>query len=251
MEDFKAISRQITTALELEFAPVAISFTNELPSGVSEFTDRVPAGCEFWEKARNSIFATTADHHALCSIGIHTHNIAGAPESQMSELTTTLKTMASLEYVQEKEVATIPVINQPTQYVVYGPLSETPMTCDAVVLFVDSFQGLILSEAIARVDESIPLAMGRPACALIPQVINSNKGANSGGCCGARAYLETLTPDTTLWALPGNKLAAYAEQIEKLAKANAALTQFHEVRKADVEKGMSPTAQESLERMQA
>ena len=34
-------------------------------------------------------------------------------------------------------------------------------------------------------------AMGRPACAVVPQAINSGQAALSLGCCGARAYLDS------------------------------------------------------------
>lgn len=249
MQEYTAISTKITSALNLNLTPTAIAFANDLPDDIPAFSDRVPAGCEFWEKARNSVFATSAKDHALCSIGIHTHNIADAPASQQDELMTTLKTMASLDYVEEHEIAAIPVMESPSRYVIYGPLASFPVNADAIVLFVDSAQGLILSEAIARVDGGTPLAMGRPACALIPQVINSNQGANSGGCCGARAYLDTLNPGITLWAVPGTKLANYAEQIDILAKANETLTHFHTCRKIDVAQGLSPTVSESLQRM--
>ncbi len=43
---------------------------------------------------------------------------------------------------------------------------------------------------------------------------------------------------------------AYAERIAALGKANGILTQFHTLRRQDVEAGGSPTVQESLARLQ-
>ena len=91
--------------------------------------------------------------------------------------------------------------------------------------------------------------MGRPACALIPGVINSARSASSLGCCGARAYLDTLSDDVAIWALHGEKLEAYAVEIVTLAKANAVLAQFHQVRRADIESGETPTVEGSLAKL--
>ena len=52
-----------------------------------------------------------------------------------------------------------------------------------------------------------------------------------------------------LWAIPGSKLDLYAERIAVLAKANAVLTTFHQVRREHVEDGKSPTIKESLAAM--
>jgi hypothetical protein len=92
--------------------------------------------------------------------------------------------------------------------------------------------------------------MGRPACGAIPQAANSGQPALSLGCCGARAYINALTDDFAVWALPGAKIAEYAERIKVLAGANDILTQFHSIRRNDVEHGMSPSVKESLARMQ-
>ena len=75
-----------------------------------------------------------------------------------------------------------------------------------VLLFADARQGLVLSEAIARVDGGVPPAMGRPACAALPQAFNHGVAAMSLCCGGARAYLDALSDDTALWALPGSRL---------------------------------------------
>ena len=104
----------------------------------------------------------------------------------------------------------------------------------------------MITEAIARVDGASPLSLGRPACALIPQVINSGKAAASLGCCGARAYIRSLDDGTTLWALPGEKLADYIDAIDTLAEANSVLTRFHKQRNQDIAAGNSPTVAESL-----
>jgi uncharacterized protein (DUF169 family) len=96
-------------------------------------------------------------------------------------------------------------------------------------VFAHSRQGLVVSEAAARVDGGAPPALGRPACAVIPQVLNHGNAALRLGCCGARAYLDALTDSTALWALPAGKLEQYCEQITAPASANRALTRFTDV----------------------
>ena len=203
----------------------------------------------FWQEAARRTFATSATHHSLCSIGIHTLNLSEAPASQPEELRSTLEAMTGLDYVREEEVAAIPVLERAVTSAVYGPLSDFPGEPDVVLLFADARQGLVLSEAIARVDGGIPPAMGRPACAALPQSFNRGLATMSLGCCGARAYLDAMSDDTALWALPGSRLDDYCEQIMTFANANRTLQMFHERRRADVESGMRPTVQESLQRL--
>jgi uncharacterized protein (DUF169 family) len=92
--------------------------------------------------------------------------------------------------------------------------------------------------------------MGRPACAVVPQTLNAGRAALSLGCCGARAYLDALTPDVALYAVPGAALGKYVERIAALAQANEVLAKFHALRRADVEAGGRPTIPESLARLQ-
>lgn len=249
MSAYQQQSQQLMNSLGLSQQPIAISFCDELPGDIEAFDGVVPAGCSFWQLAATRTFATSASDHELCSIGVHTHNLAGAAASQQSELKVTLEAMIGLDYVRESEVAGIPVIQSQHQYVIYGPLSEATVVPDAVLLFAQAQQGLTLTEAITRVDGNMPSAMGRPACAVIPQVINLKNAAMSLGCCGARAYLDTLSDNVALWALPGAKLAGYCDQVETLANANKTLTMFHSQRGADIAAGLRPAVQESLNKL--
>ena len=122
--------------------------------------------------------------------------------------------------MRAEEVAAIPVLQREVGHAVYGPLADFPLSAEIVLLFAHAQQGLILSEAAARVDEGVPAAMGRPACAVVPQVVNQGRAAMSLGCCGARAYLDAMSDDVALWALPAGNLEAYCKEIGILANAN-------------------------------
>jgi uncharacterized protein (DUF169 family) len=237
-------------SLNLQQSPIAISFTDTLPAGVAHHSGRVPAGCKFWEQAARQAFATTASDHSLCSIGVYTHNLAPSP-AQQTDLMDALKIFAELDYVTQHDLEAIPVLAARPGYVVYAPLASAPLPPDVVLLFVDARQTLILAEATQQVENQQAPAMGRPACAVVPQVMNTGRAALSLGCCGARAYLDVLTPGIAMFAMPGATLEAYSQRIEALAKANGVLATFHQRRRAAVEAGATPSIQESMAAMAA
>jgi uncharacterized protein (DUF169 family) len=115
-----------------------------------------------------------------------------------------------------------------------------------VLLFARPDQILVLSEASQQAEGGVPPALGRPACAIVPQAVNTGLTALSLGCCGARAYLDILKSDTALYAVPAARLASFAERVTALAKANAVLTTFHAIRRQDVAAGRRPTIADSL-----
>jgi len=215
---------------------------------VKQFSGSVPAGCRFWQEAQSGVFATVPRDHELCGVGIYTHNLEASAGAQ-KDLGDALKVFAELGYVREQDVPLISVLKNRPQAVIYGPLSEIPLPPDVVLLFVNADQTLILSEASQQLEGGMPPAMGRPACAVVPQALNSNQTALSLGCCGARAYLDILTPGVAMYAMPGKKLEAFTERVAALAQANEVLTAFHTLRRKTVEAGGHPSVQESLAAM--
>jgi len=186
----------------------------------------------------------------MCSIGQYTHNLQMSPSST-ADLQDALKVFADLTYVREQDIAAIPVLQAKPKYVVYGPLDQIPCDPDVVMLFVRADQTLILSEASQQIENGLPPAMGRPACAIIPQASNTGRSALSLGCCGARAYLDVLSDAVALYAIPGAAIGAFTERVAALAKANGVLTQFHQIRRKDIEAGGTPSIQESLAALQS
>ena len=223
-------------------------FADSVPSGIPVFQGTVPAGCRFWQEGTLQTFATVPRQHDLCGIGLYTHNLDQTPATR-KDLGDALKVFADLGYVREQDIPQIPVLKTPAKAVIYGPLAECRETPDVVLLFVDAGQILVLSEASQQVENGLPPAMGRPACAVIPQAANTGRTALSLGCCGARAYLDVLTNDVALYAIPGTILREFTDRVEALARANAILTKFHETRRRDVASGKSPSVEESLTAM--
>jgi uncharacterized protein (DUF169 family) len=248
VNSLESIARTLTNSLELSIAPVAVSFTDAIPNGVEAFSGAVPAGCRFWQEAATRVFATVPADHSLCSIGVYTHNLQGGP-SHGTDLHDSLKVFGDLGYVRKEDLPFIPVLSRDAKVVVYGPLGATLAMPDVVLIFVRADQILILSEASQQLENGLPPAMGRPACAVVPQAANTGRTALSLGCCGARAYLDALKPELALYAVPGAALEAFTERVAALAKANSVLTAFHTLRRKDVEAGKRPSVKESLAAM--
>ncbi|HEY7164996.1 MAG TPA: DUF169 domain-containing protein [Candidatus Binatia bacterium] len=249
MNDYRQCAADLIDWLHLTMPPIAIALRDAVPGGIPSFEGVLPAGCAFWGEAAKRTFATSTKNHELCAVGVYTHHLSEPSASFQAELGEVLKAMSGLDYVRPDEIAAIPVVKHEVKHVLYGPLSAFPLDPDVVLVFADARQSLVITEAVARVDKGVPPAMGRPACALIPQVVNGSAAAMSLGCCGARAYLDALTESTALWAFPGNRLDDYCKQIGVLARANQTLSTFHARRREDVESGKRPTVSQSLERL--
>lgn len=247
---YAKLAELLAASLNLSQPPVAVCFADSLPASIPLHAGRAPAGCRFWEDAAAGAFATSSADHSFCAIGVYTHNLEPSA-AQQTDLMAALKVFGELGYVTPHDMPLIPVLQSRPAHIVYAPLAQTPLAPDVVLLFVDASQTLILSEATQQVENQNAPAMGRPACAVIPQVMNTGRAALSLGCCGARAYLDVLTDNVALFAIPGTKLAAYAERIAALAYANAVLAKFHGIRRRDVEAGRTPTVKESLAAMGA
>src|ERR1700690_469729 len=245
MQAYTNVSSDIKDALKLKNPPIAICFADTVPTGFGAPAKQAPAGCRFWEDATNASFATSAADHSLCAIGVYTHNLEPS-RAQQADLMDVIKVFGDLGYVREEDLPLIPVLQSQPRYVLYSPLAEMPLTPDVVLLFADAAQALILSEATQQVEGGNAPAMGRPACAVVPQVMNTGRAAMSLGCCGARAYLDILTDDVAVFAIPGARLEAYAQRIDALANANNVLSKFHRIRRHDIAAGGTPSIKDSL-----
>src|SRR5262245_60975786 len=94
--------------------------------------------------------------------------------------------------------------------------------------------------------ESLELKVAPVAICLTdkpPQGIPSPSKAAAAGCM----FWEW----GAMWALPGARIAEYDARIQVLAKANNVLTQFHQIRRGDIEAGKSPSVNESIARLQS
>jgi uncharacterized protein (DUF169 family) len=246
---YAEISETLVRSLELPRPPIAVAFGAEPATELPRFAGRAPAGCAFWERAMSGGFSTLPADHESCAIGTFTHGMAPSSAVHESERAAALAVFAKLGYVRPEDLGQIATMSRLVETVSYLPLAEATHAPDVVLVFANSQQGLIVAEAAQQLDQGAPPALGRPACAIVPQAVRTGRAALSLGCCGARAYLDVLRDDIALWALPGHRLEEYTARIAELAQANSVLSRFHALRREDIEAGLTPTVAESLVRL--
>ncbi|HVH27631.1 MAG TPA: DUF169 domain-containing protein [Vicinamibacterales bacterium] len=218
--------------LKLERSPVAIGFLDAPPEGLPRIDRPQPAGCGYWKQASEGhAFYTLPADHENCAVGAFTHGVTLTPE-KTKELESLMGTMIELRYLRSDEVAGIPHRTTPLDVVAYAPLDEAAFEPDAVVFRGNPRQIMLILEAAraAGVFES-GVAMGRPACAMIPHAASSASGVASVGCIGNRVYTG-LGDDELYFTVPGNALARVLEQLGTILTANQGLEAFHRERAA-------------------
>jgi uncharacterized protein (DUF169 family) len=166
-------------------------------------------------------------------VGAFTHGVTLSP-AKATELEGLIGTMVQLQYLRSEEVAGIPHRGSPMQIVAYAPLPQAPFDPEVVIFRGNVRQIMLVSEAAraAGIFESAA-AMGRPACAMLPQAAGSQSAVASVGCIGNRVYTE-LGDDEMYFAVPGTNLPRVLEQLDIMLNANAALESFHRERAASL-----------------
>jgi uncharacterized protein (DUF169 family) len=223
---------EILSTLQLKSAPIAIAFLEAPPPGVPRIDRARPAGCGYWkEAAEGRAFYTTAQDHMNCPVGAFTHGVE-LPTEKAAELEALVGTMIELQYLKGEEIPLIPHRTEPMQVAAYAPLASTPFAPDMVVFRGNVRQIMLLSEAAraAGVFEA-GTVMGRPACAMLPQVLQSGSGTASVGCIGNRVYTD-LPDDELYLTVPGAKLSGVLDELGTIVHANMELEKFHRQRAA-------------------
>lgn len=229
MTDWTDLAARLTGSLNLATPPLAITFHDAAPSGVDPCelampaplddgrTGRASAGCVFWIHAAERTFSTVEADHANCSVGSMTHGF-----KTLEDVAANGDVAALLEsgWVTLDVVPQIPVVEDRPAAVTYGPLAETPFPPDVVFLRVNGKQLMVLSDAIPglRVE-------GKPQCHIVAIAKEQGEVAASVGCALSR--VRTGMPATEMTcAIPGPKLTAVLEAIERNSVADAAVARY-------------------------
>ena len=228
--NISACAAQLHQLLGVTVAPVAVAFRPAAPAGVRRVATPSPAGCAYWKRAAHGeIFYTEAMDHDGCAVGAHTLGIDLPPE-QAQELSTLVGKMIQLQYIGVEEVAALPRRTDPFHVAVYAPLAQAPCDPDVVLVRGNAKQVMLVAEAAraAGIGDEVA-AMGRPACAMIPEVLRSAHGTTSLGCIGNRVYTE-LADDELYFAIPGPAIAEVVGKLDAIISANRELQQYHRSR---------------------
>jgi uncharacterized protein (DUF169 family) len=224
------MGQRLEQLLQLNSAPVAMTFVDTPPPGIPHIAASEPASCGYWRRAASGdVFFTVADDHKRCPVGAHTHHVP-LTDAEQGELMGLVQTMVDLSYLKMTDVPQIPRRHEPMRAVVYAPLARAPLAPDVVLVCGNARQLMLLAEAAQHAGVAgTAAAMGRPTCAVIPEAINTSRTAISFGCVGNRVY--TATGDTDAYvAIPGRHLDAVVKSLEIIVHANQELEQFHRAR---------------------
>lgn len=213
--------------LGLEMCPVALTFLAEAPRDVPRAPRSAPAGCAYWERAgRGEAFYTTAEDHSGCPIGAYTHGL-DLPATADSEFAHMVEQVIGLGYMGREEIAEMPRRPEPFRYLVYAPIGVATTEADVVLLRGNFRQLMLLHEAaIAAGIAGDATALGRPTCALVPEVLRRNSAVSSFGCIGNRVYTH-LQDGESYMAVPGPAWERFVESLSRIVEANRALERFH------------------------
>ncbi len=227
--DWAALAAELTGVLHLNNAPLAITFSDAPLPGVPAFdepmpaplpdgrTGRVPAGCVFWMKAAEKTFGTIAEDHGNCSVGSLTHGFKTLDEvAGNSDVAALLET----GWVTMDIVPQIPVVSERPGAVTYGPLAESPVDPDVVLLRVSGRQLMVLSDAIPglRIE-------GKPQCHIVAVAKEQGVPAASVGCALSRVRTG-MDPTEMTCAIPAEQLPGIVASIQQHATADSAVAHY-------------------------
>lgn len=223
--NWSELEQKISAAANMERRPVAVTFLDSPPAGVSRFEGSEPSGCSFWRlAAAGKTFYTVPENHFNCAVGAYTHNIPLSPERE-KETEQTLKMMFDLGYVKPEEVPQIPRLAKTPKAILYSPLGDSASTPDVALFACRPAAAMLLNEAAARagVSSGAP-ALGRPTCMALPASL-AHGSILSLGCMGNRVY--TGLSDSEMYiVIRGEDLIAVAEALVTIGGANAALQSY-------------------------
>jgi uncharacterized protein (DUF169 family) len=230
MTDYAEIERRLTDVLHLSRRPVAIAFRESPPAGVSKLSGTQPSGCSFWRLAAGGhLFFTVPSDHYNCPVGSYTHNIPLPPERE-AELTGTLGLMVNIGYIKMEELPGVPRLPHTPAFTIYSPLSQTPVTPDAVLVAGTPSKLMLLHEAATRAAKNVLPLLGRPTCMAIPAALTGGV-ASSLGCIGNRVYTG-IADDQFYTVVAGSDLEVIVGELDTIVSANAQLSEYHQGRRA-------------------
>jgi uncharacterized protein (DUF169 family) len=226
---WKQLSEQLTKVLGLQHPPIAITFSQAAPTGVKPYeasmpepsadgrTGKVPAGCVFWIKSEHETFTTVPEDHYNCSVGSVTHGLKSLAEVMNNE---DVQGILEAEWVTPAEAIQLPVVQERPTHITYGPLAETPVDPDVILLRLNAFQGMVLHDGY----NEMPI-VGKPQCHIIPMAKEQNHIAMSTGCMLSRIRTG-MSPDELTCAIPAQRLEEVINKLETRRKANAAVAAY-------------------------
>jgi uncharacterized protein (DUF169 family) len=227
--DWSTLAAELTAALHPTAPPIAITFSAERPDGVAAFdepmaapspdgrTGRVAAGCVFWMRSLDRTFSTVAEDHGNCSVGSWTHGFKTLEEAAgQGDVAALLES----GWVTMDMIPHIPVVAEKPGAVTYGPLAETPIDPDVVLIRLTAKSLMVLSDALPglRIE-------GKPQCHIVAAAKEQDAVVASVGCALSRVRTEMPSTDHTC-AIPARRLAEVVAAVQRTADTDAVVARY-------------------------
>jgi uncharacterized protein (DUF169 family) len=232
MVNYAQAANALIGALHLDTPPIALAFVDNAPVDVTPTTEAVPSACSFWRSAETATFYAAAEAHLGCPVGAMVMGFA-LPEASQQELMSLAEFMVGCGYLGSEEVARIPSMAGAPAGIVYGPLSDFPYQPSVVLMWLSPRDAMRYAEAAGNCAWNSTREsglLGRPACAALPQAVQSGSPALSLGCAGMRTFTEIST-DRLLAAVPGKELETFLTSLQHTLEANEVMQRFYDSRK--------------------
>jgi len=221
-------NQEITSAFGLDIAPVAMALVDDQPQGVESIEGEFPSFCTFWRIAEEKTFYAPANKHFNCPIGAMVLGFE-MPKEVQEQLGGLVKKMCECSYLSEDEPAHIPTIKEKKAGVVYGPLKDFPVEPQLILMWLKPSQAMIYNEVLGccKWSESMQsMALGRPACAVIPTTLNKSPFGMSLGCTGMRTFTE-VSDDHILATLNCKEIDSFLTNLATTISANKEMKEFY------------------------
>ena len=227
MTDWSSLAADLTAALHPTAPPIAITFSaapgapafdKPMPAPAPDGrTGRVAAGCVFWMESIDKTFTTVAEDHGNCSVGSWTHGFI-----PLEEAATRGDVGALMEsgWVTMDMVPHIPFVAEKPDAITYGPLAETTVDPDVVLIRLTAKSLMVLSDALPglRVE-------GKPQCHIVAAAKEEGAVVASVGCALSRVRTGMPSSDHTC-AIPASRLAEVVDAVQRTAATDAVVARY-------------------------
>ena len=229
-----AVAEVIIRSLGLSSPPIGLSLADSPPESVAGPSRVVPAACSFWRLAEQGVFYAPARAHDNCPIGTMVMGFSLTDEIQQA-LGELMGSMCGSGYFGAAEADKVPTMQPSAAGILYGPLADLPVSPTVVLFWLTPGQAMIYNEAAGSASWAAgpPLLTGRPACAALPAALAQNRPALSFGCSGMRTFTE-IPDDRMLAAVPGDRVAEFADELSRIVDANKVMGDYYHERKAAI-----------------
>ena len=228
--DWTTLNDRLVATLKPFAPPVAISFHakgDTAPASRVEpnypepnehgRTGQVPAGCVFWMHGAERTFATEAADHANCSVGSYTHGFITLADAATKD---DVGAVLEAGWVDEAAVEGLPHVADRPQSIVYGPLADSRVAPDVVLLRINGLALMTLKDAFPE----MPIE-GKPQCHIVAMAKDQKVVAASVGCALSRSRTGMRSDEMTC-VIPGARLVEVVDTLEATVGLDRAMASY-------------------------